>query len=66
MQQQGFDYEETYAPVARLTTIKTLLPIINQKELVVRQMDVKSPFLHGTENENLYMKKPEGFTGDNN
>lgn len=66
MQRQGFDYEETYAPVARLTTIRTLLSVINQKDLVVRQMDVKSAFLHGTITENLYMKKPEGLKGNNN
>lgn len=61
MQKEGFDYEETYAPVARLTTLRTLLAIINHENLEVQQMDVKSAFLHGTIEEDIYMKIPEGF-----
>lgn len=65
MQIEGFDYEETYAPVARLTTIRILLAIINYRNLQVHQMDVKSAFLHGSIDENIYMKQPEGLEGNN-
>lgn len=65
MQRRGFDYEETWAPVARLSTVRTLIAVINYKNLAVQQMDVKSAFLHGTINENIYMKKPEGLNCGN-
>lgn len=61
MQRKGFNYEETYAPVARLTTIRTLVAVINYKNLKTLQMDVKSAFLHGSIDEEIYMRKPEGF-----
>lgn len=60
-QRKGFDYEETYAPVARLTTLRVLLSIINQKNLCATQMDVKNAFLHGTLEQEIFMKVPPGF-----
>lgn len=61
-QRKGFDYSEVYAPVARLSTIRTLLSIINHDGLHTRQMDVKNAFLHGNLEETIFMKQPEGFT----
>jgi len=58
-QRKGFDYEEIYAPVARLTTIRTLLAIILEEDLFAYQMDVKNAFLHGTLK--IYMKIPSGY-----
>jgi len=60
-QRKGFEYEEIYAPVARLTAIKTLLAIILQEDLFAYQMDVKNAFLHGTLKEELYMKISSGY-----
>lgn len=60
-QRQGFDYEETYAPVARLTTLRTLLVIINERNLHASQLDVKNAFLYGEIKEEIYMKLPLGF-----
>ncbi|KAH0813975.1 hypothetical protein GEV33_008816 [Tenebrio molitor] len=57
-QRPGIDYGETYAPVARLTTVKTLLSVINHKGLVAEQLDVKNAFLHGHIAEEIYMKPP--------
>lgn len=67
MQRKGYDYEETYAPVARLSTVRALLAVINFKNLIAEQMDVKSAFLHGILNEDIYMKIPDGVeTEDKN
>lgn len=62
---RGLDYEETYAPVARLTTVRTLLSTVNELRLKTRQLDVKNAFLHGTIDEEIYMKLPRGFTQNN-
>lgn len=60
-QRNGLDYEETYSPVAKLTTLRILLATINHKQLYARQMDVKSAFLHGFLKEEIYMAVPEGI-----
>lgn len=65
-QRQGFDYEETYAPVARLTTLKTLLVVINERNLHTCQLDVKNAFLHGQIKEEVYMRLPLGFKNQEN
>jgi hypothetical protein len=65
-QRPGIDYGETYAPVARLTTVKTLLSVINHKGLVAEQLDVKNAFLHGHIGEEIYMKPPPGLNAASN
>ena len=59
-QRKGFDYDETYAPVAGLTTLRLLISIINKKALQAHQMDVKNAFLQGNLKEEIYMKQPKG------
>lgn len=61
VQRKGYDYKETYAPVARLTTLRALLSIINEEDLFCRQLDVKNAFLHGKVEEEIYMDIPDGF-----
>nr|GFA19815.1 zinc finger, CCHC-type [Tanacetum cinerariifolium] len=55
------DYFDTYAPVARITIIRLLLALAAIHNLVIHQMDVKTAFLNGDLDEEVYMKQPEGF-----
>ena len=63
-QQEGVDYEETFAPVAKYSSIRTVLAISNELNLEVHQMDVKTAFLNGDIDTDIYMKQPEGFVRD--
>nr|GEU95180.1 zinc finger, CCHC-type [Tanacetum cinerariifolium] len=63
---EGIDYFDTYAPVARITTIRLLLALAAIKNLVIHQMDVKTVFLNGDLKEEVYMKQPEGFVMSGN
>src|SRR3954471_11243923 len=60
-QQEGIDYDETYAPVARLEAIRILLAYSAHKNIKLFQMDVKSAFLNGFLNEEVYVHQPPGF-----
>ena len=60
-QKIGIDYDETFSPVVRFESIRTLLAMAAQHGLHVHQMDVSSAFLNGDLSEELYMKQPEGF-----
>ncbi|WKA07020.1 hypothetical protein VitviT2T_024890 [Vitis vinifera] len=53
---EGIDYEETFAPVARLGAIRMLLAFACSKDFVLYQMDVKSAFLNGFINEEVYVE----------
>lgn len=61
MQKHGIDYQETYAPVAKLTSIRIVLAVANQMNLNLHQMDVKTAFLNGYLQEDIYMTTPEGI-----
>ena len=58
---EGIDFEETYAPVARMEAIRLLLVYAWSKNVKVYQMDVKSAFLNGELEEEVYIEQPEGF-----
>ncbi|GJS20023.1 zinc finger, CCHC-type containing protein, partial [Tanacetum coccineum] len=60
-QKEGIDYFDTYAPVARITTIRLLLALAAIHNLVIHQMDIKTTFLNGDLDEDVYIKQPEGF-----
>ncbi|KAJ0836902.1 putative RNA-directed DNA polymerase [Helianthus annuus] len=58
---EGIDYNEVYAPVARLEAIRIFLAYASFKGFKVYQMDVKSAFLHGVVEEEVYVEQPPGF-----
>jgi transposase InsO family protein len=57
----GVDYSDTFAPVSRLDTIRLILAVAAQKGWKVFQLDVKSAFLNGVLEEEIYVEQPEGF-----
>ena len=60
-QEAGLDYDDVFAPVARYSSIRSVLAIANQLDLEVHQMDVKTAFLNGDIENETYMEQPEGY-----
>ena len=60
-QQEGLDYEEPFSPVVKFTFIRLILAIIAYLDLELHQMDVKTTFLNGVLEEEIYMEQPVGF-----
>ena len=60
-QQEGVDYTETFAPVARLEAIRLLLSYAVNHALILYQVDDKSAFLNGVIEEEVFVKQPPGF-----
>ena len=69
-QTEGIDYHETFAPTANLTSVRTLMQVAVQNDLIVHQMDVKTAYLHAPIDEEIFLEQPQGFeniseTGEN-
>lgn len=60
-QTYGIHYTDTFAPVAKYTTLRFMLALATQKELWMLQLDVRAAFLNGTLEETIYLEQPEGF-----
>ena len=60
-QRHGVDYDETFAPVARMDTIQAVLVIVAQKKFPIYQMDIKSAFLNGFLDKEVYVDQPPRY-----
>ncbi|VVA41694.1 PREDICTED: Retrovirus-related Pol poly from, partial [Prunus dulcis] len=60
-QKPGIDFNETFAPVARLDTVRTSVALATQRNWRLFQLDVKSEFLNGVLKEEVYVDQPSGF-----
>ena len=60
-QQKSIDFFNTYSPVARISSTRILLALASIHNMFIHQMDVKTAFLNGDLEEEIYMDQPEGF-----
>ncbi|KAK8957035.1 hypothetical protein KSP39_PZI000307 [Platanthera zijinensis] len=60
-QRQGIDFDEIFSPVVKMSSIRVVLGLAARLDLEVEQMDVKTAFLHGDLEEELYMEQPDGY-----
>ncbi|GKE87591.1 retrovirus-related pol polyprotein from transposon TNT 1-94, partial [Tanacetum coccineum] len=65
-QEEGIDFEESFAPVARIEAIRIFVANVAHKNMTIYQMDVKMAFLNGELKEEVYVSQPEGFVDQDN
>ena len=61
LQKEGIDYEETFAPIAKYTSIRSILSLVAVMKWNIHQMDVKPTFLNGVVEEEVYVEQPLSF-----
>jgi hypothetical protein len=61
-QQKGVDYVKIFFPMVRHTSIRTVLALVAHYDMALKQMDVKTAFLRGDLEEQIYIEQPEGFS----
>jgi len=60
-EKKGVDFDEIFSLMVKMTSIRVILGLAARLKLEVEQMDVKTAFLHGDLEEEIYMEQPEGF-----
>nr|GFB48898.1 retrovirus-related Pol polyprotein from transposon TNT 1-94 [Tanacetum cinerariifolium] len=65
-QEEGIDFKESFAPVARIEAIRIFIAIAAHKNMTIFQMDIKTTFLNGELKEEVYVSQPEGFVDQDN
>jgi hypothetical protein len=60
-QRPGIDFTETYAPVVKMDSLRTVLSLVAARDLDIMQLDIKTAFLYGEVDEEIYLSQPEGF-----
>jgi hypothetical protein len=60
-QQPGIDYDETYSPVIKPITVRTVLSIAISAGWAIQQIDIQNGFLHGNLSKDVFMIQPPGF-----
>ena len=60
-QKQGMDFDEIFSPMVKMTTFRLKLGSVAIKDMELIQMDVKTNFLHGDLDDDVYMEQPKGF-----
>ena len=61
-QREGIDYTETFSPVSKKYSLRIIMALVSYFDFDLHQMDVKTTFLNGNLEEEVYMKQPEGFS----
>lgn len=61
IQRHGVDFEEVFAPVARIETARFIIALAASRGWEIHHLDVKTAFLHGDLKEDVYVQQPEGF-----
>ncbi|RVX15068.1 Retrovirus-related Pol polyprotein from transposon TNT 1-94 [Vitis vinifera] len=65
-QKEGIDYRDTFSPVSKKDSLKIIMALVAHFDLELHQMDVKTTFLNGNLDEDIYMEQPEGFAKKGN
>ena len=60
-QKKGINFDEIFSPIVKMTSIITNLSIVAVEDLHLEQLDVKTAFLHGDLEEEIYMQQPQGY-----
>ena len=63
-QKEGLDYDETFSPVVRSESVRSVISLTSKNGLKLHQMDITTVFLNGDLEEEVYMKQPEGFLAE--